>query len=157
MTESNAELIDMFLYPTLKSMLRDILNKFDYMLRHKDIYLPEAIKDVEHDVELLSRLKRGEEAEKANKELKEKVAQLENQFIQDNALLEVIDDYVTKGIMPDDFMMSFGFVDDVVTQFAELRKQVEKMKCCENCTYGNQEWGNPCYDCDKYSEWEERK
>ena len=95
-----------------------------------------------------------------------KIEELENQLIADNALMDVIDDFVTKGKEPSDFWMSFGNVDNVVCKIEGLEKQIadlqekndywlarvteielkdyadlqaenENMKCCGNCkNYG---------------------
>ena len=32
---------------------------------------------------------------------------------------------------------------------AELREQIEKMKCCENCRHYSRTYGH-CYSCDSY-------
>ena len=32
---------------------------------------------------------------------------------------------------------------------AELKKQIEKMKCCENCRHYSRTYGH-CYSCDSY-------
>jgi hypothetical protein len=72
-------------------------------------------------------------------ELEKKNWALENQVVQDNAMMKVVDDFIADGIMPDDFMLSFSFVDNVVRKVADLQKQVADLKCCGNCR---------CYDGD---------
>ena len=38
---------------------------------------------------------------------------------------------------------------EMINQIAELKEQIEQMKCCENCRHYSRTYGQ-CYSCDEY-------